>query len=29
LKEKMNKWDIQAFSEYSEIVKKAQKMGLK
>ena len=29
LKEKMNSWDMQAFSEYSEVVKKAQKMGLK
>ena len=29
LKEKMNKWDIQAFTEYSEVVKEAKKMGLK
>lgn len=28
LKEKMNKWDIEAFNKYSEIVKKAKKIGL-
>lgn len=29
LKEKMNSWDMEAFTQYSEVVKKAKEMGLK
>ena len=29
LKEKMNSWDMDAFTQYTEVVKQAREMGLK